>query len=312
VATEPWTYGQTWTSRITVYGVLALILLAVIGISVMASHATASPTTVVRGKNVDYTRTDQSGSSFATGYLRAWLTATADNHDAVDKYTEGLTVSSAEYPKQAQRVGEISTVESKPRSDGAYVVTLAAQTSIVDPAYAPQRYFQVVLVPLKDGYAAATLPRQITAPTPAAEPLTQYSQEVSGDAPVMQTLNGFFAAYLTGQGDLQRFLTPGTDLSPISPAPYSRVSISAVLADKPVPAEAKDGTRTDLRVDLAATASKTYTITTSYELTLTARAGRWEISSMGTPATDTTLPSSTTSPTPSSDSATSTPTSEEN
>jgi hypothetical protein len=33
---------------------------------------------------------------------------------------------------------------------------------------------------------------------------------------------------------------------------------------------------------------------------------------MGTPATDTTLPSSTTSPTPSSDSATSTPTSEEN
>ncbi|MGO3089948.1 MAG: conjugal transfer protein [Galactobacter sp.] len=298
MATEAWTYGQTWKSRLTTYGVLALGAGALIFVSVATSHATASPTTVVEGETVDYTRTDATGASFASGYLRAWLTATDENHEAVDAYTHGLTSVAAEYPAEAQQVGQITTVETKPRSDGAYVVTLAAQVSIVDPSFAPQRYFQIILVPTADGYAAAALPRQITAPTPTSQALTQYRQEVSGDAPVQQTLTGFFDAYLTGQGDLQRFLTPGTDLSPITPAPYSKISITTVMADKPVPAKAEDGTTTDLRVDLTGTASKAYSITTSYELTLTARAGRWEISSMGTPSSHTTLPSTPPSPTP--------------
>ncbi|MCX0248024.1 hypothetical protein NLM26_34665, partial [Streptomyces drozdowiczii] len=89
-----------------------------------------------------------------------------------------------------------------------------------------------------------------------------YGQSVPVPAadPAGQTLTGFFAAYLAGSGQLDRYLSPGTTLSAVSPAPYSRVAVAQVAetgtndpgAQQSTPA---DGARRGLLVQVAATAA---------------------------------------------------------
>ncbi|MFJ8601546.1 hypothetical protein ACIREM_23090 [Streptomyces shenzhenensis] len=55
----------------------------------------------------------------------------------------------------------------------------------------------------------------------------------------------FFATYLTGAGEVDRYIAPGVTLSPVSPAPYTAVSVEQVSAAEEAAAAEKmpvDGT----------------------------------------------------------------------
>ncbi|MFE7974568.1 hypothetical protein [Streptomyces shenzhenensis] len=89
----------------------------------------------------------------------------------------------------------------------------------------------------------------------------------------------FFATHLTGAGEVDRYLAPGVTLSPVSPAPYTAVSVEQVSAAEEAAAAEKmpvDGTavRVLARVEARDVGGRW---PLAYELTLKARSGRWEV-----------------------------------
>jgi hypothetical protein len=92
----------------------------------------------------------------------------------------------------------------------------------------------------------------------------------------------FLGAYLTGAGEVDRYLAPGVRLSAVSPSPYSAVTVQQVLgAEKAAAAEQLPGDGTRVRVLArveARDAGGRWPL--AYEVALRARSGRWEVAGL--------------------------------
>ena len=91
-------------------------------------------------------------------------------------------------------------------------------------------------------------------------------------SPVAATLQGFFAAFLTGNGDLSRYLAEGVRGAPVSPAPF----VTATVERMAVESVADD--RLLVRAEVRATTRGGAQQLLGYELQARLSAsGRWEI-----------------------------------
>lgn len=103
--------------------------------------------------------------------------------------------------------------------------------------------------------------------------------------PRTQAVTEFLTAYLTGVGELDRYLAPGTHLAPVAPAPYTGIAVDTLAIEgekgtEPVTSVPDDGSTLRLLVALRATGHDEVRVPLTYALTLKARAGRWEIGSL--------------------------------
>ncbi|MDT7847483.1 hypothetical protein [Streptomyces justiciae] len=92
----------------------------------------------------------------------------------------------------------------------------------------------------------------------------------------------FLAAYLTGAGEVDRYLAPGVRPTAVSPAPFTAVTVRQISAIEEAAAGNEvpgDGTRVHIRATAAAQ-DTTGRWPLAYELTLTARSGRWEVAAL--------------------------------
>jgi hypothetical protein len=92
----------------------------------------------------------------------------------------------------------------------------------------------------------------------------------------------FLAAYLTGAGEVSRYLAPGVKLTAVSPAPYTALAVQQVSAvEEATSAEQIPADGTKVRV-LASVEARDTTgrWPLAYELTLKARSGRWEVAAL--------------------------------
>jgi len=130
-------------------------------------------------------------------------------------------------------------------------------------------------------FAVTGAPGVVAGPGRAAVPKPPYGVTVpEGDLP--SAVGEFLAAYLTGAGEVSRYLAPGVTLSPVSPAPYTALSVEQVLAVEEAAAAEKvpaDGTTAHVlaRVEARGTAGRW---PLAYELTLKARSDRWEVAAL--------------------------------
>lgn len=167
------------------------------------------------------------------------------------------------------------------------------------------RYFQVPVAigPAAGGvigYTALAMPAEVAAPEQIEAPALVYGpmRPALPADPRTQAVTEFLAAYLTGSGELDRYLAPGTQVTAIMPAPYSGVAVDTLAIEgeqgpEPVTTVPGDGTQLRLLVALRGTGHDEVRLPLTYALTLKARAGRWEIASLdGAPvATATATPS---------------------
>ncbi|MCX4451713.1 conjugal transfer protein [Streptomyces sp. NBC_01789] len=238
---------------------------------------------------------------FAELFVNAYLAAGEGTEESLAPFlptARDVTLTAA---PGAQRAQELAAVKVRQVSAGYWSVTVAARIvptgttkakpekeSGSAPSGAVLRYFQVAVRSGAGGaLAAAALPAEVSAPLSGEAPSLAYGQSVPVPAsdPAGQTLSGFFAAYLAGSGQLDRYLSPGTALSPVSPAPYTRVEVAQVAergtndpgAQQAVPA---DGARRELLVQVAATDTAGQPRPLAYAIAITARDGRWEIASV--------------------------------
>ncbi|MFK0121443.1 conjugal transfer protein [Streptomyces sp. NPDC090994] len=270
-------------------------------------------------------------AGFAELFVAAYLQAGQGTERDLAPYYSGSVALAV---KPGTRTATQSTViASREVQPGYWSITVAADVTAHDDKGKSKRlgiqYFRVGIQATGPagaggtepgataGYAATSLPSQVAAPT-ALKPggLAYETDRGSSSAdPSVETSRGFLAAYLTGTTELDRYTSPGTQLQPISPAPYAAVKVTGVQDDSSGSGQQKvpaDGTVLHQLVQVDATDQAGSPVSLSYALTLKSRAGRWEVASVDdAPAIRASSPPSaalhTTTPSPDAAAATPSP-----
>lgn len=208
-----------------------------------------------------------------------WLTTTKDNPERLTALVKGAGVTSM--PKQAFVVADPSIAGITEVNQDTWSVVVAA--TVTDASQTTGRkFYQVPVQVVGGGGSALTLPAVVAGPSVAASSSINYPHMVTRQSGAGLAVEQFLAAYVAGQGDLNRYLSPGVVLQPISPAPFTSVQLvdlrsTTEISEKEDP---KDGDVSRVLAVAAASVSEEQTVHLSYALTLNARAGRWEVAAL--------------------------------
>ncbi|MFE6894790.1 conjugal transfer protein [Streptomyces sp. NPDC057694] len=276
-------------------------------VSQPAADAQPAPT-------VQSTGSDSAGpGGFAEMYVAAFLRAGDGSQNELGAFYPRAADLELDGKADAVQVGQIAAVRVKEVAPGRYwSVTVAVR--VLEPTAKKeeegsngtgagqegirQRFFQVPIEADHSGgaLAALALPAEITAPgasAPKAELAYGARLPAQASDPAVDTLSQFFGAYLAGSGQLARYLSPGTHLSPVRPAPYRSASVVQVAVEAKFRDSDGDGRigapagreRLRLVVDVRAARPDGVARPLSYALTLAGRDGRWEVAGLdATPA----------------------------
>ncbi|MBV7674148.1 conjugal transfer protein [Streptomyces halstedii] len=228
----------------------------------------------VRGEQLAVVRLRQAGHGIWSVTVAARVTAKASPSSK----------ASAESQSGGDGQGAAAAAVSTVRYFQVPVATTTATVTLANPATTP--------APAAAGYTALAMPAEVGAPAQIKAPALVYGpmRPALPSDPRTQAVTEFLSAYLTGAGELDRYLAPGTKLTAITPAPYTGIAVDTLAIEgekgsEPVTAVPGDGTRLRLLAAVRATGHDDVRLPLTYALTLMARAGRWEIASLdGAPA----------------------------
>lgn len=194
----------------------------------------------------------------------------------------------------------VTAVAVAPATSSAATSTTAAPGT----PYAgwPVRYFSIPVHLDTGGPVALALPAPVAGPGAAiAPPDLGYRYQAATNDPIGVSVAQFLAALLSGTGDVSRYLSPGTAITAITPAPYTAIAVTTIATDRELTAGAAvpaDRTHVRALVTATATAGPEQDATVQYALTLTVRGGRWEVTAIDPePALQPTAPSAGPTPT---------------
>jgi hypothetical protein len=189
-------------------------------------------------------------------------------------------------PTPTTEPARISTVAVDQIADEEWAVTVAVYPRREDPTTPAVRHLQLAVHGAGTSWAALSLPAEVGAWAPADAPELAYASRRLADSPLTEAVQGWAAAYLVGDGELDRYLAPETTHPPITMA-HTAVEVEGVYAaqeqEDAANAPPGDGDTVSVLVDLAITTTDGQTWPMSYALELTSRSQRWEISAVATP-----------------------------
>lgn len=276
-------HRQVRLGRWGVWAALACgpLALAVASLPSSAAKAAASP---APSSSTVRTPAAADPSGYAELFLAAWLRSTAaDETSAQARLVQALAPSvPLPRPAGAQSVLEHATaVRSAHGEDGQWSVTVAAQYADFSV-----RYFAVPVASDTSGasFAVTGAPGQVAGPAPVRASQSPYGVALPPKGTLALTVAEFLRAYLTGVGEVERYLAPGVRLAALSGTSYSDLQVEQAAAmdeAASAPSVPADGTRVRVRVQIKAR-DKAGAWPLAYEVTLAARAGRWEVASMPT------------------------------
>lgn len=271
------------------------------GWAIVSQPGAARPAPVVQSSSSDVA----GPGGFAELYVAAFLRAGEGSQSELAVFYSGARDLELSGKLDAVQVGQIAAVRVREIAPGRYwSVTVAAR--VLEPAASSassgagggqpvlrMRFFQVPVEADREGgpLAALALPAEVAAPTgstPKAELAYGTPLPAQASDPAVDTLSQFFAAYLSNSGELGRYLSPGTLLSPVRPAPYRSAAVTQVAVETAFRDGEGDGRigapagreRLRLVVDVKATRPDGVGRPLSYALTLAGRDGRWEVAAV--------------------------------
>jgi len=269
-------------SRLALFTAIAAGPVA-LGVAVMSGPATVAAAPSHKPASVRTAAAAADPAGYAQVFLAAWLRSSADDaNSAQARLAQSLapdvdlpdSVASAQ-PKPAA----VTAVRSAQRGGGAWAVTVAAQY-----ADGRLRYFVVPVAAGASGssFAVTGAPGVVAGPARAAVGKSPYGVSVPSDGDLASAVGEFCGAYLTGAGEVDRYLAPGVKLAPVSPAPYTAVTVQEVWgAEEAAVAEQvpADGTKIRVRIQVEAR-DDAGLWPLAYEINLQARSGRWEVTTL--------------------------------
>jgi len=240
-------------------------------------------------------------AGFAQLFVAAYLEAGQGTERELAPYYSGPVALSAK--PGTREVTRSTVVASREVQPGYWSITVAADVTAQDDKGKANRlgvqYFRVGVqakgpaaaggtaksVTTGAGYAATSLPAQVSAPAALKPGALKYESDrgTSSADPSVETAKEFLSAYLTGTAELDRYTSPSVPLRAITPAPYTAVKVTGVKDDSSGPGQQKvpaDGTELHQLVEVEATDQAGNDTPLSYALTLRSRASRWEVASI--------------------------------
>ncbi|MFB6555003.1 conjugal transfer protein [Streptomyces sp. NPDC056405] len=270
-------------SRLALFTTIAAGPVA-LAVAVTSGPATAEAAAPHRPAPVRTAAAAADPAGYAQVFLDAWLRSSADEADSAQARLAQSLAPDVALPDPTaagtqSKLKSVTAVRSVQRDEDAWVVTVAAQY-----ADSTVRYFAVPVAADRAGvsFAVTGAPGVVAGPTQATVPKSPYTVSVPSDSSLASTVGEFLGAYITGTGEVDRYLAPGGKLAPVSPAPYTTVTVREVSAVEeaaaagPVPA---DGTKVRVRVQAEAR-DEAGRWPLTYEFTLTARSGRWDVAAL--------------------------------
>lgn len=270
-------------------------------------------------------------AGFAQLFVAAYIEAGEGDQAKLAAYYPDATGLRLEGDSGRRRGEQLTVVRLRQTDRGVWSVTVAARVTDTQAPANPSagqrpddkgdaktaaarsvRYFQVPVATAPtaggaSGYTALAMPAEVAAPEQIKAPALVYGpmRPALPADPRTQAVTEFLTAYLTGAGELDRYLAPGSRMAAIAPVPYTGIAVDALAIEGeqassgPVTTVPRDGTTLRLLVALRATGPDEVRAPLTYALTLKTRAGRWEIAALdGAPATTTSQ-----APTPASSAA---------
>ncbi|MEV7099799.1 conjugal transfer protein [Amycolatopsis sp. NPDC051045] len=219
---------------------------------------------------------------WAEMYVRSWLSVTRDDPAGLEAfYPPGMKSQRAAGTQVPVDTAVVSATSPTP---GVWSVVVVADVLVLQPdgkRAASLLCAQVALAGTGDTYVATSLPSPVACPGTLGAAALAYDEVADPAGPIGQSVTGFLAAYLAGQGQLDRFVSPGASLGLPKPAPFAAVQLAEVRThEKFEPGQAArppDGTAVRSLVRASAWDATGQSTPVDYALTLVARAGRWEI-----------------------------------
>lgn len=267
-------------SRVVVWTVIAAgpVALAV----VLASTPVPVAATTTKPAAVRTTRPAADPAGYAQLFVGAWLRSSAADATSAQARLAQSMAPDVDLPDPApgaqSRLVSVTAVRSAQRGGGAWSVTVAAQY-----AQGPVRYYAVWVAadPSGAAFVVTGAPGVVAGPGRVGVPESVYGVTVP-DGALPSAVGEFLGAYLTGSGEVGRYLSPGVVLEAVAPAPFTEVAVQQVLAVEKAAAAGQvpgDGTRVRVAVRVEARdAAGRWPLT--YELALKARSGRWEVAAL--------------------------------
>ncbi|MEU6071206.1 conjugal transfer protein [Streptomyces sp. NPDC047082] len=269
-------------SRLALFTAIAAGPVA-LGIAVMSGPTTVAAAPAAKPTTVRNASAAADPAGYAQLFLSAWLRSDADDATSAQSRLAHSLAPNVDLPDPAAdaqpKPASVTAVRSARRTDGVWSVTVAAQY-----ADGSVRYYAVPMTAGRGGesFAVTGAPGVVAGPVRAEAATSPYSVTVPSGGDLSSAVGEFLTAYLTGAGEVDRYLAPGVKLSAVSPAPYTTVTVQQVLAAQEAAAAAAvpaDGT--EVRVQVAVEArDEAGRWPLAYELTLKARSGRWEVKAL--------------------------------
>jgi len=259
----------------------------------------------------------------AVELVETWLRADRDDQQLIASLTSAPVGS---LPQEGLTIRDSSVAQVEQAEDGVWSVTVGVDVAEPAPGSTPapsggtdkadkeaevplvwvRRYFQVpVLVDRTDteysgpdlAVTALALPAPVPGPAAAAEPPDlDYPETISPTSAAGQSAAGFLTAMIAGDGEITRYLRPGTAISAITPAPYAAVAVTGIKGSHEVTESPADGNGTHALITAELTRLDGDKTTAQYVLTLVARDGRWEVAGLEPAVRIDTTPSGTIDP----------------
>lgn len=291
---EPTAQGSTWTQgRQTGSHLISILMLVAIvsgPIGLFVSwQAISRPAAAAQVVSSDGLNTSQQeAGAYAAGFVSEWLGAWKDHPGQMADYVDINSLRTlSEVPAEYR---DLTVAQISP-NEGSDIITVVVSASVKelgpDPKLEggaieiwPRRYFQVPIVVTDAGMRPVGLPVPVAAPASTGSVQLAYAKPLPSADPAAQTVMAFLQAYATGSGDLSVYVSPGSEISPITPAPYLAVEAVDLRVDRDAPKTPKDDTQLQVLATVTLTSQTDQTVTSTYALTLTARATRWEVSSI--------------------------------
>lgn len=285
-----WTGGSKWATR----GATGLLWTALAcgpaglmlgGVAFLSAPTSASAQT----QQVADTASEQTAAEqFAEHFVVTWLTTPRGEEATLASFVDVSGIALPEVPWTVSNPAPAALVQT---GAGRWAITVAVTVTTPpvesqDPAQAPgpiRRFFTVPVRYDASALIAEALPAPVAAPATAEPGRLGYRYTLPDQHPASTASAEFLAALLTGTGDVIRYVSPGTQIQAITPAPYAEIRLRNVLVDQDpadLPDEPANGDELHQLVTAEARSAADQAISVQYSLTLTAREGRWEVRSM--------------------------------
>jgi hypothetical protein len=269
-------------TRATTGGLLACLALGPVGALLALLAVTRAPTTIVTAPSgLAVAQADQAAAEeLAQRVVISWLTSTRERPDSIAALVSDVPAVSLALDPFVVR--DVATSRISGGDGGLWSVVVAASVTDANRRTV-RRFYQVPVLTRAESVTALSLPAPVAAPALGAEPRSAYREQLATSSPISAALAEFLSAYLTGGGDVARYLTPGADLSAVTPPPFSDLRVDDVRSTTEVTDDAPaDGQRVRALVEATAVVTDRQSLPVTYALSLVARAGRWEISGIDT------------------------------